>query len=56
MFLQSFSPVNVIIKNRRTIKSWYISDFGMLVESVEKYQPSNIKEIVIYKKDSLTGV
>lgn len=54
--LQRFSPVNVIIKNKRTVKSWHIVDFGMLVESVEKYQSAQIKEIIIYEKDPFSGV
>jgi hypothetical protein len=53
MFSRRYSAPFIRIKKRNDSKSWIVQDFGKLLESIDKYQPSYAKYFLIIEKTPL---
>jgi len=49
--VQIFEIYNIPYKTKKSLKKYIIYDFGLLVSSVEKYQPNLVKEFLLIEKN-----
>lgn len=50
MFFRRYSAPFLKRKQSNSNKSWLVQDFGGLLESIDRYQPSYIKYFLIIEK------